>query len=50
MKFNTFEFLCEIHWSTLMCKSQEISSVLKILWTDEFNLYKNADPVLSYTI
>ena len=30
--------------------SQEISSIVQILWTDEFKLYKNADPVLSYTI
>ena len=33
-----------------MFKSQEISSVVQILWTNEFNLYKNADPVLSHTI
>ena len=40
---NTFDLLWKMHWNTKTCKSEEISSVVHMLWTNEFNLYKNGD-------
>ena len=34
---NTFDSLWKIHWNTKTCKSEEISSVVHVLWTNEFN-------------
>ena len=40
---NTIDLLWKIHWNTKTCKYEEISSVVDMLWTNEFNLYKNGD-------
>ena len=40
---NTFDLLWKIHWNMKTCKSEEVSSVVHVLWTSEVNLYKNDD-------
>ena len=40
---NTFDLLWKIHWNTKTCITEEISIVVYMPWTNEFNLYKNGD-------
>ena len=33
----------KLHWNTKTCKSEEMSSIVRVLWTNEFDLYKSGD-------
>ena len=40
--------LWKIHWNTKRCKSEKIPSVVDMLWTNEFYVYKTGDQGRSF--